>query len=154
MSFAASIAVATDLSEASHVALIEAARLARAAACPVTLLHVIELPAWLPEQAENLRLRIAEEAHGATQSVLWSLRERLFDGIDTVTVRSVEHESVVQGVCAVVDEVGADLLVVASHGRAGASGVTEQLVRQAPCRLLVVPARERLGFALKRVVCA
>jgi nucleotide-binding universal stress UspA family protein len=159
VSFATSIVVATDLSEAAHGALAEAARIARAASCPVALLHVIELPAWLPEQQEgpqaaSLRRRIAEEAHGATQSVLWSLRERFFAGLEAVAIRSVEHASVVQGICAVVQEAGADLLVLASHGRAGASAVTEQLVRVAPCRLLVVPAAPRAGFAPNRAACA
>lgn len=149
--FVTSLVVATDLSEGSRVALEEAARLAQSCGCRVTLVHVFELPAWLAHDAsprgESLRRRIAEEANGAAQSVLLSMRERHFAGLAQVAIRTLEHESVAQGIAHLVAELGADLVVLTSHGRSGASGVTEKLVRLSPCRILVVPTASLATFA-------
>jgi nucleotide-binding universal stress UspA family protein len=151
LTFANHILVATDLSPASHAALQEAAALVRALGCPVTLLHVLELPPWLeanePGRSESMRRRIAEEAAGAAQSVLFDLRDKFFPGIAGVTTRMLEHASAAQAICAVASDIPADLLVVSSRGRTGASGVTEKIVRSAPCRVLVVPVEDALVFA-------
>jgi universal stress protein A len=151
VSFATSIVVATDLSASSHAALVQAATLAREFGSVVTLLHVLELPPWLESQstarAESARRRMAEEAGGAAQSVLLGLRERYFTGLPQVSIRLLEHASAAQAICAVAGELSADLLVVASHGRTGASSVTEKIVRAAPCRVLVVPAGDPALFA-------
>jgi nucleotide-binding universal stress UspA family protein len=149
--FATSVVVATDLSDSSCAALEEAARIARACGCPVTLAHVFELPTWLAYDAsprgESLRRRIAEEASGAAQSVLLGMRERHFAGLAKVSIRTLEHESVAQGIAHLVAEVGADLVLLSSRGRSGASGVTEKLVRLSPCRVLVVPPASLATFA-------
>lgn len=149
--FVTSLVVATDLSEGSRAALDEAKRLAQAFGCQVTLAHVFELPAWLAHDAsprgESLRRRIAEEASGAAQSVLLGMRERHFSGLAGVAIRTLEHESVAQGIVDLVSELGADLVLLSSHGRSGASGVVEKLVRLSPCRVLVVPSAGLATFA-------
>jgi nucleotide-binding universal stress UspA family protein len=144
--------VATDLSPASYAALFEAARIARLCTeIPrVALLHVFDIaPLRLLQQdatlSESTLRRIAEEANGAAHSVLLSLRARFFAGQKEVDVATVEHDGTAAGICAIASERGADLIVMASHGRAGRSSathgsVTAKVVRAATCRVLVVPS--------------
>lgn len=154
--FAASILVPTDLSPASHAALAETARMVQAEPCKVILLHVFDAgPYPLPPVAnpESMLRRMREEATGAAQSVLHSLRERFFAGIPGVELRIVEHTSAAQAICVGARDWGVDLIVVASHGRTGPAqavgvgSVTEKIVRSAGCRVLVVPTRDPKDFA-------
>lgn len=163
MPFASSLVVATDLSPASYAALSEAARivvlLERGTArfdqpgpqLPrVVLLHVFDIaPLRLLQQdgslSEGTLRRIAEEANGAAHSVLLSLRARFFGGRKDIEVATVEHDGTAAGICASAAERAADLIVMASHGRAGRSSaghgsVTAKVVRAAPCRVLVIPS--------------
>jgi nucleotide-binding universal stress UspA family protein len=148
--FASSVLVPTDLSPASHAAIAEAARLARAEACKITLLYVLDTEKWVPPpsvtNAESMLRRMVEEANGAAHSVLAALREHFFAGLSQVEVRTLEHASAALAICQCAREWGADLIVIASHGRAGAvppggvGSVTEKVVRAAECRVLVVPS--------------
>lgn len=160
MPFAASILVATDLSPASYAALVEAARIA--ALCestrmaePLTprviLLHVFDIAPFrqLPRDAtvsESTLRRISEEANGAAHSVLLGLRARFFPGRKDVEVATLEHDGAAEGICASASQCGADLIVMASHGRSGRSGghgsVTAKVVCAAPCRVLVIPSED------------
>lgn len=152
MPFAASIVVATDLSPASYSALAEAARVAALGASQVCVLHVFDVSAFrlLPPDvvlSESTLRRIAEEANGAAYSVLSNLRARFFSGLpgNHVALRTVEHEGAAAGICATASSLGADLVIVGSHGRSGRSrsalgSVTEKVVRGAACRVLVVPS--------------
>jgi nucleotide-binding universal stress UspA family protein len=155
--FATSILVPTDLSPASHAALDEAARISRECGAKVTVLHVFDAGPWaLPPSVSNpestLR-RIVEEATGAAQSVLLALRERYFPGDPNVMLRTVEHSSAAQAICNCARDWGADLIVIASHGRTGPSSpggvgsVSDKVVRGAGCRVLVVPSRDPQDFA-------
>jgi nucleotide-binding universal stress UspA family protein len=155
--FATSILVPTDLSPASHAALDEAARIARESQAKVTLLHVFDAGPWVlpPTVAnpESMLRRMVEEATGAAQSVLLALRERYFGGDSNVLLRIIEHQSAAQAICTCAREWGADLIVIASHGRTGPSSpggvgsVSEKVVRGALCRVLVVPSRDPQNFA-------
>lgn len=157
MSFATSLLVATDLSPASYAALAEAARIAALSAkglgaepLPVRVLHVFDIAPFrlLPPDAtlpsSTLR-RIAEEANGAANSVLLGLCGRFFQGLARVEIQIVEHDGAAAGICAGAQAQGADLIVMASHGRSGRSAsahgsTTAKVVRAAPCRVLVVPS--------------
>jgi nucleotide-binding universal stress UspA family protein len=157
--FASSLLVPTDLSPASYAALLEAARIAslcetargsEGASPRVTLLHVFDVAPFrlLPQGgtlSESTLRRIAEEANGAAQTVLLSLRARFFSGRKDVEVAMVEHDGAAAGICACAERNFADLIVMASHGRAGRTSaahgsVTAKVVRSAPCRVLVVPS--------------
>jgi nucleotide-binding universal stress UspA family protein len=89
--------------------------------------------------------------------VLANLRARFFASLagSRIDLRTVEHEGAAAGICATAVSLGADLIVIASHGRStlsravphGAEGaraalgsVTEKVVRAAACRVLVVPS--------------
>jgi nucleotide-binding universal stress UspA family protein len=148
--FTTSILVPTDLSPASHAALAEAARLARAAACKVTLLYVLDTGSWVPPPSvtnpESMLRRMIEEANGAAHSVLSALREHFFAGLPDVQLRTLEHTSAALAICQCARDFACDLIVIASHGRAGpvpaggVGSVTEKVVRAAECRVLVVPS--------------
>lgn len=150
MGFADSILVPTDLSAASYAALSEAARLSLREGSRVTLLHVFDVAPFrlLPQDgtlSESTLRRIAEEANGAAHTVLLNLRARFFSGVRDVEVAILQHDGAAAGVCAAAKNVGADLIVITSHGRGGRAGtglgsVTANIVRSAPCRVLVVPS--------------
>lgn len=158
MSFATSILVATDLSPSSYAALAEAARIAALCAkslgaepVPVRVLHVFDvapfrtLPADVTLPASTLR-RIAEEANGAAHSVLLGLCARFFQGL-RVDIQIVEYDGAAAGICASAQALGADLIVMASHGRSGRAAAahgstTAKVVRGAPCRVLVVASED------------
>lgn len=149
MPFASSVLVPTDLSPASHAAIAEAARLARSEACKITLLYVLDTGTWVPpasvQNPESMLRRMVEEANGAAHSVLSALREHFLSGLPHVEVRTLEHASAALAICQCAREWGADLIVIASHGRAavpasGVGSVTEKVVRAAECRVLVVPS--------------
>lgn len=158
MPFAESILVATDLSQASHVALAEAARVVELSAhaggrfvpARVCLLHVFDVSPFLPENvtlSQSTLRRIAEEANGAAHSVLSNLRAKYFAAPQQVELHTVEHDGAAAGICATAKLLGSDLIIIASHGRsarahAALGSVTEKVVRTAHCRVLVVPALE------------
>jgi nucleotide-binding universal stress UspA family protein len=154
--FVTSILVPTDLSEASYAGLAEAARLCQATSCYVRLLYVFDvsalaLPPALSRSESTLR-RIAEEATGAAFSVLLGLKERFFSGVSGVEVCTIEHDGAAQGICTAAARFEADLIVLTSSGR-GSGGeaalgtVTERVLRQAACRVLVVPPERAAEFA-------
>jgi nucleotide-binding universal stress UspA family protein len=148
MTLSQSLLVAVDLSEASGEVLAEAARLGQASGCQITLVHVIEQPSsGAPAVQAQRKRRMAEEARGAAHSVLLGLRERYLAGVPDVAVRTVENESVVHGLCAVAAELHADLVLLSMGGRWGAAQVPEELLRVAPCRVLVLPAKQPTSFA-------
>jgi nucleotide-binding universal stress UspA family protein len=154
--FATSILVATDLSEASYAGLAEAARLCGATSCHVRLLYVFDVAALaLPPalaRSENTLRRIAEEATGAAFSVLLGLRERFFSGFSGVDVCTIEHDGAAAGICTAAARFGVDLIVLTSAGRgsggeASLGSITERVLRQAPCRVLVVPPERGEAFS-------
>ena len=131
-----------DFSDSSWLALAEAARLARGEGASLTVLHVREAtgpvlespflpPTSWPEESpppELERWRAeAERLRGAT--------------VDSVLL----GPPVAQAIAEFARDTGVDLIVVASHGRAGLArlvlgSVAEAVVRIAPCPVLVVKA--------------
>ena len=131
-----------DFSEPSRLALMEAARLARAEGASLTVLHVREPPVhaleapfapppvWpeegVPPQLEGWRAE-AERLRGAP--------------VDSVLL----GQPVAPAIAAFAKDTGVDLIVIASHGRTGLArlvlgSVAEAVVRTAPCPVLVVKA--------------
>ncbi len=140
------IVVAVDFSEASHPVVDRAIAMAKLADGSVDLTHVREpfayaltggyvpapgqeqvLVSWIDQSLANMRDHVV--AAGLT-CVTTSL-----EGAAAPTI--VAH----------ADRVGADLIVIGTHGR-GALGhallgsVAERVVQRAPCPVLVVPVRK------------
>jgi nucleotide-binding universal stress UspA family protein len=139
------ILVTTDFSEASKAALPYAAALARNFEASLTLVHVV--PSHLPAQLSHIGIIFEEERMlAAARERLPRFREAELD--PHVHVESlVLHGGAVHEICAAANRQHADLIVISTHGYTGLNrftlgSVTENVVRHAPCAVLVVRERE------------
>lgn len=140
------ILVTTDFSEASKQAFPYALALARKFEASLLLLYVV--PAHLPAELSHIGI-VLEEGR-----LLAEARERMprfrqaeLDPhlrVDTLVLNGgPAHE-----ICRAAETQGADLILMATHGHTGLKhfllgSVTENVVRHAPCPVLVVRGRER-----------
>jgi universal stress protein A len=140
-----SVLVATDFGKTSEVALKYGRNLARAFGGNLHVLHV----------AENMIAAAAAEFYPAPDQVDNPSRNRV-DTLLTDEDRTVLHaKAVLRSSAAVAETIvkyakdaHIDLIVVGTHGRAAVShlfmgSVAEQVVRTAPCPVLVVRSNER-----------
>jgi nucleotide-binding universal stress UspA family protein len=137
------ILVPTDLSDGSEEALDYACELARLFGATVHLLHVIGIPA----------LGVAELGLALTSTVIDSLIRDDQQALDELVARKKDCAPFGQVLLRTGDardlinrtakDLGADLIVMGTHGRRGVSrallgSVTENVVRTAPCPVLTV----------------
>lgn len=118
----------TDFSDCARYAGGKAAELARHFGAHVHVLHV-DPPVTEPAAPERL-------AQAAAQ---------LGPGIDATTATT--SGTAARAICAYARRIGADLIVIGTHGRTGVShtllgSVAEAVVRRAPCPVLTVRAVE------------
>jgi nucleotide-binding universal stress UspA family protein len=147
-----SILAPTDLSEGSEPALQVAAALAGCWGARLTILHVVEPVAqadvW-PLDSTKVELFLAEPEELEPE---WQI------AIQKVQLSSVNFERrTLKGSAAIeitrtADEIGADLIVMGTHGRSGLvhallGSVAEQVAREAGCSVLTVRPKE-FRFAL------
>jgi nucleotide-binding universal stress UspA family protein len=144
------ILVTTDFSEASKKAIPYTAALARKFEASVTLLYVV--PSQLPSELSHIGIvleekRIVEEARAR----LPRFHEAELDPhlhVETLVLNGgPAHE-----ICHTAETMQTDLIVMSTHGHTGLKhfvlgSVTENVVRHAPCPVLVV--RERKHQFLK-----
>jgi len=140
------ILVATDLSESSENAVDTAALHARAFGAKVTLVHAFDPSPYVPPVAvpgpTDLLESAAKEVSRSVGEALEAEAKRALEGLEVETAVLRHHAAGV----AIVDhakDVGADLIIVGSHGRTGLArvflgSVAERVVRHAPCAVLVV----------------
>lgn len=148
-----------DLSEASRRAFNHAIELARLHEAELSVVQVIDAGAWS---------RLAEPAFEVTDAMRSKLEDELgwwaARGLtgETGVVTLVREGPVVPTILAAASDIGADLIVIGSHGRGGferltIGSVTEKVLRKAACPVLVVPAADAAPVRvapLRRVVCA
>jgi nucleotide-binding universal stress UspA family protein len=137
----------TDFSEFSKQAVTRAFELAHTFGAKLTLLHVIELPAYpiegfvppsmgatlledLEQQAERDLAQVLPETSGAKAEVTRQV------------VVGIPYHKIIE--VAAAEKV--DLIVMATHGRTGLShlfmgSVAERVVRTAPCPVLTIRAQ-------------
>lgn len=141
------VLVATDLSDASMPALVFGAGVAKAAGSSLTALHCLDIrpaPAFgitvpfggvpivpPPELIQQMQKSAGEVLAGSLDRLGIQGEHRVVDG------------EAASSILRVADELGVDLLVVATHGRTGISrmalgSVAEKVVRGAHCSVLVV----------------
>jgi universal stress protein A len=144
--------VATDFSEASQAATTYAFRLARALRAHLYLLHVV------PEN--DVRIMTAISQHLESSITPATLTEIFYTEADKRLAQLVEEAQatdIVQERLVVTGEPAeaimswaaakqAQLILLGTHGRRGIEhfvmgSVAERVLRQAPCAVLVVPAR-------------
>ena len=144
------ILVTTDLSSESSTAFKWAADLAQTFKCPIVLLAVIEdlsqaavvyamdfpvLPD--PEVQKQVLTKVREE--------LAQIRQQHFSTLQCEPIVREARGPVHTEILSTASEAGADLIVIATHGRTGLSrlligSVTERVVREAKCPVLTVPS--------------
>ena len=139
------ILVPTDLSEGAEQALDYACELARMLGAQVHLLNVITIPALgVPELGVALTASMIDELVVGNQEAIDQLaRTRGTAEIGQVMVRTGDPRDVINQTA---KELGAELIVMGTHGRRGISrallgSVAENVVRTAPCAVLTVRLR-------------
>jgi nucleotide-binding universal stress UspA family protein len=138
--------VPVDFSEPSSRAVDYAMALARETRAKVTLLHAFELPiVGFPDGALVASAEIASRLVSSAQSALSAeLEKRKKEGgvvVDSVLKQSDPRDAIVSA----AKELGADLIVMGTHGRRGFArallgSVAESVLRTAPVPVLVVRA--------------
>ena len=143
------ILCATDLSEFSNTAVIQAVAMAREFGATLTICHVIDLPMVTMHGAAYVYQedQIEEMKTGAMDQI----RALVNDG-DLNWEALVETGPVSSTLCRLAMEKQADLAIVSTHGRTGLKrlflgSVTERLLRTISCPLLVVTPSEKAGRA-------
>jgi nucleotide-binding universal stress UspA family protein len=146
------ILVPTDFSDGSNQAFATALDMAQASGARLTLFHVNHVPTTVfPDVILPIAPELEENLEHSVQLVLdqWCERARAA-GVeaDTRTAFGATHTEI----CAAADDIGADLIVIGTHGRSGWShallgSVAEKVVRKAPCPVLTVRPQMHSTFA-------
>jgi nucleotide-binding universal stress UspA family protein len=136
------ILVATDFSEGSDEALTAAIDLAKRTGANLQLVHALEngadqFPFGLASYEDRPQL-IASIDRELTRRADWVAREGL-----TCQTRIIEDDAIL-GILLAARDIGADLIVVGTHGRRGIAhalmgSVAERVVQRAACPVLTVP---------------
>ena len=140
------ILVSTDFSEASKKALPYAVALARKFEAALLLVHVV--PSHLPAQFSRIGIVFEEQGMlAAARQQLPRFREAELDPHVRVEPL-VLHGDPVHEICSAAKAEAADLIIIATHGYSGlkhftVGSVAENVVRHAPCPVLIVRERER-----------
>lgn len=139
------IAVATDLSDASAPALRLATRLASEQHARLVLVHVLEIPSYVYAGVMQSPVDLVGPIEDAAKAELHEVFTRTkAEHSDTKSVlrRGVPSEQLLLAAA----EEGADLIVVGTHGRTGATrlllgSVAEKVVRLSNVPVVTVPSR-------------
>lgn len=140
------ILAATDFSECSKDAIESAARLAECFSAELFLLHVFEPPFYT---VEGMDARIHPEVDRWVRDLREKESKKLEGEVEPMKRRGINvHPYLKEGspldeIVNVAQEVGADLVVLGTHGRRGVDrfvmgSVAERVTRKAPCSVLIV----------------
>jgi nucleotide-binding universal stress UspA family protein len=137
------ILVPTDLGEGAEIALDYACELARSFGATIYLVNVTTLPALgVPELGVAISGHMMDTMLAENRQALDKLVADRKDRARFATpiLKSGDPKDVID---ATAKEIGADLIVMATHGRRGVTrvllgSVTELVVRTAPCPVLTV----------------
>lgn len=144
-----SILVPTDLSAGADQALDYACELAKSLGATVHLVNVIGIPALgVPELGLALTSTVIDQILLDNQGAIDKLAaDRRAAGVTMgqVMLKTGDAKDVINQTAI---EIGADLIVMSTHGRSGLArallgSVTETVVRSAPCPVLTVRITEK-----------
>lgn len=139
------ILVPLDFSAMSMKSLRYAIPLARQFGAKLTLLHVVTPPVYTPELPFSYMCE--SEGHDAAKTHLAEIRDAKVPAGIVVEIE-VCHNFVFEGILKVARDCRADLIITTTHGRTGlermlSGSAAENIVRRAPCPVLVVREVER-----------
>ena len=139
------IHVATDFSQASELAVRAAPLLAQQNDARVTLVHVLDVQP-LDEGAVQQGGASQQELEAAVHQHLDRLRTDMMGDTKDVKTVMLRGRNAADSLCQFAEDDDADLIVIATHGRAGLSrfligSVAEKVVRHAPCPVLVLRSK-------------
>lgn len=128
--------VPLDFSPDADHALEYAIGLAAVLQAHVTLLHVLELPKLVDMSLTPYRVKMETESRRELEARLQRVRQAGVAG-DMIRVHGVPFQEII----AVAKTIGANLIIMGSHGRTGLrrvlmGSVAEKVVRLAPCAVL------------------
>ncbi|MCG3116583.1 MAG: universal stress protein [Candidatus Manganitrophus sp. SA1] len=140
------ILVATDFSECSKDAIDSAACLAACFSAELFLLHVFEPPFYTLEGREA---RIHPEVDRWVRELREKESKKLDGEVEAVKRQGInvrpyfKEGSPLVEILKVAEEIGADLVVLGTHGRTGMDrfvmgSVAERVTRKAPCSVLII----------------
>jgi nucleotide-binding universal stress UspA family protein len=135
----------TDYSERSRPALMEAAELAATHGADLILLHVVETLG--PEALTFGEIYSGRQPEAYRQRLFGQLRQARPEQAGLHVVYVLSEEDVVTAILRTANDLACDLIVLGTHGEGGwarwlTGSITEQVVRRAPCPVLVVKARK------------
>jgi len=145
MSAATHILLTTDFSAASEEAVAKAGEMARATGARLTVLHVHRRAPAAPEAVVPADKYVTSaDLDAEVHQNLEDLRRTLLQGVESVSLMSLESVSTPLAICDYAEKHGVDLIVIGTHGRTGVprlliGSVAERVVRHASCPVLVVP---------------
>lgn len=146
------VLVPTDFSDGSNEAFETALAMAADSGARITLFHVHHVPASVfPDVILPMAPELMHNLEHTVDLVLEQLCERARKAgveCDHRTAFGATHTEI----CAAAQKLGADLIVIGTHGRGGLShallgSVAEKVVRRAPCPVLTVRPRMQTTFA-------
>ena len=151
--FSSKIVAATDLSPASLLAVDAAALLAKQFGGEVHLLYVYDPKLLSPMYAVPALGALADtsaeqpEFERTVRLELEKVRAEHLAGAK-VELAIERRANAADGICAYAGRIGADLVVVGTHGRSGVEhmligSVAEKVVRHAPCPVLTLRSRAK-----------
>lgn len=142
------IVIPCDFSEHARAALSTAVDLAQRLGSDLRLLHVVQAPAYgyfgFSSAPPAPQADLTEAKDGAMQS-LRQIVAAIEQAPGKVEAHVVEGATIVEMIREYAEEVGADLIVMGTHGRTGVAhvflgSVAERTLRGSPCPVLVVQA--------------
>ena len=133
------ILVPVDFSEHSQQAVQIAAYLASQCAAKITLLHVLELPAFAPVEAHQAMDASLKSANNCLDELAEDVPTPLMCDVSSY----LSTEGVVPGIVEAAREYSADLIIIAPHQSSWFRRIihgshTDDLLNRAPCAVLVV----------------
>ena len=149
MSAATHILLTNDFSDASEEAVAKAGEMARDTGAKLTVLNVHHHAPAAPEAVIPPDKQVTPaELDAEARRNLDDLRRTLLQGVESVSLVSLENVSAPLAICDYAAQHGVDLIVIGTHGRTGMSrlllgSVAEKVVRHASCPVLVVPHAKR-----------
>ncbi len=150
MPFATHILVPTDFSQASELAVEAAAALARSSGAKVTLLHVHDPAALRPPATigwnDGRQQSVEHEIEQTIAQSFDALLKARLQGVNVSDMVVLHDSAAAPAICAYAEQVGADLIVIATHGRTGLKqlligSVAERVVRHSTVPVLTLRSR-------------